>query len=204
MLQRANTGAISGVFDVLIGICVVLYVICTVITTVGLGQFDFTKLSAETLSSGPMIFFLAVEALYMAVWLAFAGVWLGWYTAVIEWARSRGAPMPGTLKAIALFFVPGLNFVHPWVTLRALRKHTGVRTPLDGWWWLFIGSLILGMVGSLRGAKGTDPFIIVGTGMEIVAAILCWKVVRDFRRADQAWDPRGAMTLRDGSVQEVV
>ena len=199
MVHRAATGAISGVFEVLVGICVVLYVICTAITTAALGQFDFTKLTPESLTSGPMILFFAVELIYMAVWFAFAGVWLGWYSAVIDWARSRGAPMPGNLVAIALCFVPGINLGHPLVTLRTIRTHTGVRTPLDWWWWLFIGSLILGMVGSLRGAKGTDPFILVGTGMEIVAAILCWKVVRDFRRADREWDPRGAIAVRDGS-----
>lgn len=198
MVHRAATGAISGVFEVLVGICVALYVICTVITTAALGQFELTKLTAESLTSGPMIFFFAVELIYMAVWFAFAGVWLGWYSAVIDWARSRGAPVPGNLKAIAFFFVPGLNFVHPWLTMRSITKHTEVRTPLAWWWWLFIGSLVLGMVGSLRGARGTDPFILVGTGMEIVAAILCWKVVRDFRRADREWDPRGAIAGRDG------
>jgi hypothetical protein len=32
--------------------------------------------------------------------------------------------------------------------------------------------------------------------MEIVAVLLCWKVTRDFRVADQTWDPRGKLALR--------
>ena len=34
-------------------------------------------------------------------------------------------------------------------------------------------------------------------GVEVIAVLLCWRIVRDFRQADQSWDPRAAMSLRD-------
>ena len=201
MVQRAATGSISGVFEVLIAICAVLYGLCTVFTTAVVGQLNFTDLTKENFTSGPMLVFLAVEIAYAGVWLAFAAVWLAWYAAILDWARARGAVVPSTLAAIGLWFVPGVNLGHPLVTLRAVRQQTGVKTPLDWWWVLFVGSLVLSTFSGLGGTPtGLSPVLVVATAAELVAVVLCWMIVRDFRRADQAWDPRGAMSLRDGAA----
>ena len=32
---------------------------------------------------------------------------------------------------------------------------------------------------------------------EVTTLALCWRIVRDFKQADQSWDPRAAMALRD-------
>lgn len=199
MLQRASTASPSSVFEVMIGVCAALYGACTALTTATMGQLNLGSLTAESLFSGPMLFFFLLQGVYAVVWLVFVAVWLAWYAALLDWARARGAAVPSTLVAIGLWFVPPINCVHPLVTLLTVRKHTGVRTPLGWWWALFLGSLVLSTFAGWGGMKGeVSPLLVVGTVAEVVAALLCWKVVRDFTRADRAWDPRGAIALRDG------
>lgn len=197
MLQRQAAGSPSPVFDLLIGISASLYAICTLLTVPALGQIDFSNLTRKDLFSGPMFFLAGLESVYSVIGTVLMVVWLIWYSAAIDWARGRGAVVPKNFTAIACWFVPVVNFVHPYLTLRNIRRDTGVRTPLEWWWGLFMLSLALTAVGSLGIGRGGFPLFVVGSGVEVIAVLLCWRIVRDFRQADQSWDPRAAMSLRD-------
>ncbi len=203
-MRRGATAPLSRLFEVIIALCAVPYAACTVFTTAALGRLNLSNLTKEGLSSGPMLTFLIVQLGYTAVWLVLAGTWLAWYASLLDWARARGAPVPPTLTAIGLWFVPLVNFGHPWATLSTIRQHTGVRTPLDSWWLLFTGSVLVSSFGGVfsgvtRGTAGFSPVQLGATVAELIALLLCWKIVRDFRLADRAWDPRAALTLRDGA-----
>lgn len=199
VLQRQATRHLSPGFDRVIGISSALYALCTVATVPLLAQFDFTRLNAKVLTSAPMLLFLAVETVYSLVATALMVAFLIWYSFLIDWGRSRGSAVPGNGVAFACWFVPFVNFVHPFTTVRTIQRTTSVRAPVGWWWALMWLSLILSVVGSAGIARGGyDPIFTLASALELVAVYLCWRVALAFRLADQAWDPSRALVLRDG------
>lgn len=197
VLQRQASPSPSPGFELLIGISAALYAILTLLTIPAIGQIDLARLTAKSLLGGPMLFLLGLTTVYSVVGTVLMVAWLLWYTALIDWARGRGAVLPNNFVAIVCWFVPFINLVHPFVTLRKIRRDTKVRTPLEWWWGLFIFSGTVATAGSAWLIRGGFPLFALGSLLEVVAVLLCWRIVRDFKQADQSWDPRAAMALRD-------
>jgi hypothetical protein len=185
-----------------IGASALLYAICTALMVPAMAQLDFTKLSAKSLSTGPVIFMLTLETIYSTIAMVLIVVWLIWYSFLIDWARGRGVAVPGNATALACWFVPFVNLVHPVVTLRQIQLGTSVRTPLEWWWALFITSIAMSAwaMGNLVHG-GYDPIFTAASAIEIVAVYLCWRIAIDFRHADQAWDPAQALASRDSQSE---
>lgn len=199
MVLRQATGPLSPALDVVLGIAAALYAVCTVLMVPALAQLDFTKLNAQTLTSTPMLLFLALETVYSIIFTVLMVVFLVWYVALLDWGRRREAPVTSTGVAFACWFVPVVNLVHPFKTIRTIQRTTSVKAPVEWWWgllWLSIGLSIVGSSRLLRG--GYDVVFSLASGLEVVAVYLCWVVVRAFRQADQSWNPVQRLSERDG------
>jgi hypothetical protein len=198
VILRQATGPLSPALDVVLGIAAALYAVCTVLMVPALAQLDFTKFNAQMLTSTPMLLFLALETVYSIIFTVLMVVFLVWYVALLDWGRRRGAPVPSTGVAFACWFVPGLNLVHPFKTIRTIQRTTSVKAPVGWWWWLTWLSVGLSLVGSVRLARGGyDVVFSVAAGLEVVAVYLCWVVVRAFRLADQQWNPALRQAARE-------
>jgi hypothetical protein len=175
----------------------VLYALCTLALIPSMALIDWTQLKPADFFSTPVIVSGVIQTIYSGVWVVLAGVWLVWFVVLHDWARARAIEVPSTLVAIAGALTCGVNFVHPLLTLLKLRRGTGLDTPLALWWWLSWGSVILASAripSVVRG--GYDALFIIASLMEVAAVLLCWKVARDFRLADQSWDPRAQLAAR--------
>lgn len=190
LVLRQATGPLSPALDVVVGIAAALYAVCTVLTVPALAQFDFTKLNAQTMTSTPMLLFLALETVYSVVATILLALFIVWYVALLDWGRRREAPVSSTGVAVACWFVPVVNLVHPFNTIRTIQRTTAVKAPVEWWWGLMWLSIGLSMVGSTRLLRGGyDLVFSLASGLEVVAVYLCWVVVRAFRLADQQWNP---------------
>lgn len=184
--QREVTPALSPLFDRLIGVAAVLYAICRIAIIPAMERLDLNSLQQDQLLKAPALTFFSLAAVYFVVWLALTVVWTGWFVVLHDWARGRGVDAPSTVAALAGLIVCGVNLVHPLLTLRKVARASAVRTPIELWWVLSWGGFGLSMVGS-GGLAST---------MEVIGVLLCWKIVRDFRLADQAWNPRAQLAAR--------
>jgi hypothetical protein len=185
------------VLDRIIGVCAVLYVLCTVATVPAMAQVDWLHLKPKDLTLAPLIALGVIQSVYSVAWMVLAAVWLVWFVTLHDWAKAREVEVPGKLEAVAGALVCFVNFFHPLRTLLKVRAGAGVQTPLWLWWLLTWGSLILAtarMPAVMRG--GWDAAFIVASVLEVVAVLLCWQITRDFRLADQAWDPRAQLAQR--------
>jgi hypothetical protein len=185
------------VLDRIIGVSAVLYALCTVALVPTMAQIDW--LSRQPSESGDTLVLvaLAIETVYSAAGIVLMAVWLVWFLGLHDWARARAIEVPDKAMAIAGCFVCVMNFFHPLRTLLKVRRATGVETPLALWWGLTWVSVVLATVRMpwlLRG--GYDPLFVIASLMETVAVLLCWKITRDFRLADEDWDPRAELAQR--------
>lgn len=195
--QREASPALSPVFDRLLGGSAVAYACCTLAVIPAMAQLETQGLKPEDFLSAPMLLTMAIEGVYVISWLALIAVWLAWFIVLHDWAAARGVDVPSKLGAVGGVLVCGVNLVHPLLTLLKVRRATGVKTPLELWWGLTWLSLALATGRSaMLPNTGYDPIVIVASLMEVVAVLLCWKVARDFRLADQAWDPRAQLAAR--------
>lgn len=195
--QREACPRLAPLFDHLIGASAVLYALCTVAIVPAIAEVDWTRLKPGDFFSTPVLVAMGIETVYSVVWMVLVPVWLGWYLVLHDWARARDIAVPGKATSLAGALVCGVNFVHPLLTLLKVRRGTRVATPLATWWFFAWGSVLLAsvrMTAALRGAY--DPLFIAASAMEVVAVLLCWKIARDFRHADQAWDPKAQLAAR--------
>ena len=151
----------------------------------------------RALWTGAALVLLVLELVYGLIWLVLAGIWLAWFAMLVDWARARQVDVPGKAMAVASWFVCGLNFGYPLVVLRKIAHETSVRTPIVWWWCVGVASLLLGTVATASmGEGGYDPLFIAASALELIPLYLCWRIPRDFRAADEAWNPRAGLAQR--------
>jgi hypothetical protein len=195
--QREASPRLVPLLDRLIGVSAVIYALCTLAIIPAVAPLDFTHLKPNDLFQTPMLILAVIQTVYSVAWMALIGLWLAWYLSLHDWAAARAVQVPSKLMAIVGALTCGLNFVHPLRTLRSIRRETSVRTPLELWWGLTWGSLVLATVRMPQAFRGGyEPGFILASVLEVIAVLLCWKIVRDFRLADEAWDPRAQLATR--------
>jgi hypothetical protein len=176
-----------------IGAASVAYAICTLLAAPALREIDWTKFNLVGFS-GRVLGFTVINTIYFAVWVVLAASWLLWFDELFDWATTRGVELPGKTFAIVSWFIPVVNIVVPFMTMRKIKVGTATQTPLEVWWALTWLSLTLATSGGTRLFQ--DVAFTIASLLEVVAVLLCWRIVRDFRVADQQWDPRAQLALR--------
>lgn len=154
VVQRQAARRLSPRLVTAIGVFVALYCLCTVLTPVALAPIDFLKLTPKNVPRAELLFLAAVETVYLGAGLGLMVVFLVWYGKLIDWAKGRGFRAPSNGVALACWFVPFVNLVHPFLTVNDIRKDGGVRTPVGWWWSLFVISIVLSTIGSGRVLHG--------------------------------------------------
>lgn len=195
--QRDACRQLPPLLDWLIGVTAAIYAVFTVLVVPVMAQIDLTKMKRADFFSGPMMAFIAIESVYSVVWTLLAAFWIIWFVILLDWAKGHQVDVPSKPMAIAGWMLPGLNFVHPYLTLRKIAQGTRVDVALGLWWvsgWLSLIVAVLSMPRVMRG--GYDPLIIIASALELISLYLCWRIPWAFRKADQAWDPRTQLAQR--------
>lgn len=198
VLQQQLARPPSPRFTWVIAIFAALYASCTALIVPAFAQLDLTKLNANLLTSAPVLWFFAIETIYSLVGTGLMVAFLVWYSVLIDWGRARGAVVPGNGTALLCWFVPFVNFVHPFTTIRTIARATGVTAPIGEWWSLFWVSTIILTIGAGRMVRGGyDPVFAAGSALQIGAVFLCWRLVRAFGLSGRGWAPQLALAERE-------
>lgn len=175
---------LTGTVDALLA----LYVVFTVAMVPIGAQVDSVVTASPGMRIAPgSLVFLAAGTVYFVTWVVLIIAYLTWYASLIAWARDFEATDMSPGKAVGMWFVPLLNFVHPYVTMKGIATRARISAPLDAWWGVFALANVLSLVGSALPdqAKGYTPYALFLSANEIAAAVLCSIVVRRF--SDFAW-----------------
>lgn len=138
----------------------------------------------KTLFQPKVLVFVGVGTVYFGVWVLLIVLYLVWYAGMVTWARNYEATEVSTGTAVAMWFVPFVNFLHPYQTMRGIAQRTGIASPLTAWWLVYSVANVGSAVGSFMPtlAKGYSPFGIALAALEVAAAVLSGLVVRGFTR----------------------
>ncbi len=145
---------------------------------------DFADIARrKAIFDGLFVAYLSVSSVLTLVWALLVVFFLIWYVAVLDWARGFGATTVSSGTAVAFWFVPFANFVHPYRTLAAVDRALGVNAGVAAWWGTFLGSLVLGTADAtlqLLPQRSPIALTVASVAMSTAASWLCGRMIRRF------------------------